>query len=88
MVYCSYSSTVLNFGTRLSGQLHAPATLPRYPLYRRVGGSQSRSESYREERERDLLPLPGIEPLLLDPPACSLVAIRTELSRLPKQITN
>jgi hypothetical protein len=25
------------------GQLHAPAALPRYPLYRRLGGPQGRS---------------------------------------------
>jgi hypothetical protein len=37
----------------ISGQIHAPAALPRgksplYPLYRRLGGPQSRSGRYGE----------------------------------------
>jgi hypothetical protein len=51
-----------------SGQLHAAAGLrlgkqPRYPLYRRLGGPQSRSGRYGEANIP--LPLPGIEPRLL-----------------------
>jgi hypothetical protein len=60
--YSSYSfSTSALHG--VSGQCHAPAALyprvkdPRYPLYRRLGGPQSRS-GHRGWR----LPLPGIEP--------------------------
>jgi hypothetical protein len=45
----------------VSGQHHAPAALyPRYPLYRRLGGTQSRS-GYRSYRKNPLPP-PGIEP--------------------------
>jgi hypothetical protein len=50
----------------VSGQRHAPAALyprgkdPRYPLYRRLGGPQSRS-GHRRYRKNPL-PLPGIEP--------------------------
>jgi hypothetical protein len=55
-------------GTRrgVSGQRHAPAALyprgkaPRYPLYSRLGGPQSRS-GHRGYRKNPL-PLPGIEP--------------------------
>jgi hypothetical protein len=47
----------------LSGQLQAPAALlrgynPRYPLYKRMDGPQSRFERYGEEK--NLLPLLGI----------------------------
>jgi hypothetical protein len=39
----------------MSGQLHAPTALlrgmsPRYPLYKRLGGPQSRSEQRGEEK--------------------------------------
>jgi hypothetical protein len=50
----------------VSGQHHAPAALyprgkdPRYPLYRRLGGSQSRC-GHRGYRKNPLS-LPGIEP--------------------------
>jgi hypothetical protein len=50
----------------VSGQRHAPAAFypwrkdPRYPLYRRLGGPQSRS-GHRGWRKNPL-PLPGIEP--------------------------
>jgi hypothetical protein len=42
-----------------SGQIHAPAALtpgksPRYPLYRRLGGSQSRSGRGGEEKNSQL----------------------------------
>jgi hypothetical protein len=48
----------------VSGQLHAPATLPPgkklwYPLDRRLGGPQSRSGRGGEEKHSQLLP--GIE---------------------------
>jgi hypothetical protein len=52
----------------------------RYALYRRLGGPQSRSGLCGEEK--NVLSLPGIEPRLLSRPACSLVAIPTELARL------
>jgi hypothetical protein len=65
----------------MSGQLHAPAALPPgncppCQLYRRLGGSQSRSGRYGEER--NLLPLPGIEPQFLNRSAHSLIAILTQ----------
>ena len=45
----------------VGGQRHAPAALPpgktRYPLYRRLGGPQSRSE-----RVGKISPLPGFDP--------------------------
>jgi hypothetical protein len=49
----------------VTGQLHAPAALhpgksPRYLFDRRLGGPRSRSE--RCGVEKNLLPLPGIEP--------------------------
>jgi hypothetical protein len=49
----------------VSGQLHAPATLPRgksppYPLDRKLGGSQSRSG--RDGEEKNSQPPLGIEP--------------------------
>jgi hypothetical protein len=50
----------------VSGQRHATAALyprgkdPRYPMYRRLGGPQSRS-GHRGSR-KNLLPPPGIEP--------------------------
>jgi hypothetical protein len=50
---------------------------PRYPLDRRLGGPQSRFGHSVEEKNSQ--PPPGIEP---DHPACSLVAILTELSSL------
>jgi hypothetical protein len=62
----------------MSGQLHSTATLPRYPLERKVSGPQSRSGSGGEEkitlscRESN----PGR-------PAGSLAALLTELPRLP-----
>jgi hypothetical protein len=48
----------------VSGQLHAPTVLPLqgkspwYPLDRRLGGPQSRSERGEEENSQ---PLPGFE---------------------------
>jgi hypothetical protein len=48
----------------VSGQFHAPATLPlgenpRYPLERRLGGPRSRSG--RDGKEKNSQSLPGIE---------------------------
>jgi hypothetical protein len=46
------------------GQRHAQAALSpgitRYPLYRGLGGPQSQSERFGEEKI--ILPLPGFEP--------------------------
>jgi hypothetical protein len=74
----------------MSGQLHAPAALssgkqPQYPLCRRLGGPQSQSGRYEEEK--CFLPLKGIEPRFIDSPTCSLVAIPTEVCQLPMYIT-
>jgi hypothetical protein len=60
-----YRSIMLDLGMEASGQLHAPVVLPsekipRYPLDRRLGGRQSRSERCGEKK--NLLPLPGIGP--------------------------
>jgi hypothetical protein len=51
---------------RVSGQHHTPTALyprgkePRYPLYRRLGGPQSRSG--RTDQRKNPLPLSGIKP--------------------------
>jgi hypothetical protein len=66
--------------------LHAPAALPlekpspRFPLYRRLG--ELYSWSGRNGKNKNLLPVPGIKPLLPGRPARSRVAIPTELSRV------
>jgi hypothetical protein len=60
----------------VSGQLHTPAgKTPWYPLYRRLGGAQSRSGV-----EKNSQPLP-----VLEPPIIQSVAQRytTELAWLP-----
>jgi hypothetical protein len=55
----------------VSGQRHAPAALyprgkdPRYPLDRRLGGPQSRSE--RRGQKKNSLPLSRIEPWSFSP---------------------
>jgi len=50
----------------VGGQGHAPAALPpgktRYPLYRRLGGPQSRSG-----RVRKISPTPGFDPQTVQP---------------------
>jgi hypothetical protein len=66
----------------VSGQRHAPAASPpgkepRYPLYRRLGGPQSRSGRGGEEKNSQ--PLPGLEPPIIQPVAQRYT---TELSRL------
>jgi hypothetical protein len=47
-----------------TGCFNARETAPRYPLARRLGGSQSRSGRYGEEKH--FFPLSGIEPRLTD----------------------
>jgi hypothetical protein len=51
-----------------------------YSLYRRLGGLQSRSGRFGEEK--NCFPLPGIESLYLGSPARSSVAVPSELSQL------
>jgi hypothetical protein len=53
---------------------------PQYPLYKRLGGSQSQSECYGEKNNH--LSLPGIKPQFLGRPVLMIVTILTELSRL------
>jgi hypothetical protein len=52
----------------VGGQCRAPATLPpgktRYPLYKRLGGPQGRSE-----RVRKISPPPGFDPRNIQPVA-------------------
>jgi hypothetical protein len=72
----------------VSGQVHGPAALPpgsstRYPLYKRLGEPQDLYGYYGEEK--NLLPLPEIEPRFLGRPARSLVDVPTELSPLPER---
>jgi hypothetical protein len=71
----------------VSCQLHAPAALPLgeivtniHSIRKRLNGSQSRSGRCEDN---NLLPIPIIETRLHGGPACSLVAIPTELFRLP-----
>jgi len=59
----------------VSGQLHAPAALlpakgPWYPLDRRMGGPQSRSEHGGEEKSSQ--PLSGLESPIIQPSAIPL----------------
>jgi len=68
----------------MNGQLHALVALYKekelpYLLNRRLGGSQSQSRRFEEER--NLWPVPAIEPLFLVCPSRSLVAVPTELYR-------
>jgi hypothetical protein len=53
---------------RVGGQLQAPGALPpgmtRYPLYRRLGGTQGRSGLVRK-----ILPPPGFDPRTVQPVA-------------------
>jgi hypothetical protein len=65
----------------VSGQLHAPATLPPgkcpwYSLDWRLGGTRSRSGRCREKKNSH--PLPGLEPPIIQPVAQRYT---TELSR-------
>jgi hypothetical protein len=66
----------------MSGQLHAPAVYPQaksswYPLDRRLGEPQSQFVSGGEKKNSQ--PLPGLEPLIIQPVAQRYT---TELSRL------
>jgi hypothetical protein len=54
---------------------------PLYPLDRRLGGLQSRSKCYEEDK--NFLNLLGKESGFIDYPARRLAAVPTELSRLP-----
>jgi hypothetical protein len=76
----SYGFTLLNLGIRWRWVVSF-TPLPRYHryrLYKRLGGSQSRPERYGEEKNR--LPLYGNWTAI--PPARTLVAVATELSRI------
>jgi hypothetical protein len=81
-----HSSNILDIGTRLRWVLRFtlrpfyPREKCRYGLCRRLGGPQSRSGPYGEEK--NIPPLGEIEHRLVSCPARSLVAIPTELSRL------
>jgi hypothetical protein len=72
------ASLVLGLSMKVNGQLLRPGCFiseksPWYPLDRRLGGPQSRSGRCGEEK--NLLPLPGIEPQFLNRPVYSPVAI-------------
>jgi len=56
-----------------------------YPLNMRLGGPQSKSGSFQDER--NLLPLPGNKTQLI-PPARTLITRPTELSRIPHPKSN
>jgi hypothetical protein len=78
-----YISTIIDLSTRLrwivsftSRSLYPLRRNPRYPFHRRLCGLHNRSG--RCGVEKNLLALPGIEPLASSP---SRVAIPTELSR-------
>ena len=66
MYSCSLYLTLALDG--VGGKRHAPATLPpgktRYPLYRRLGGPQSRSGQVRK-----ISPPPGFDPRTVQPVA-------------------
>jgi hypothetical protein len=67
----------------VSGQIYAlGAVCPgkQHLVPRRMGGAQSQSGPYEEQK--NLLSLPGIERQFLSRPARSLVTIPTELSLL------
>jgi hypothetical protein len=68
---CTVSFTLL--------PLYFRGNSPEYPLYRRLGGPQSRFGRFWEAN--NLLPWLGIESRLLGRPTRRLVAIQTELSR-------
>jgi hypothetical protein len=66
---------------QVSGQLHAPAAI--LPLYRRLGGPQSRYGCGGEEKNSQ--PLPGLEPPIIQPVAQRYTAELTELLALKFQ---
>jgi hypothetical protein len=61
----------------MNGQLHPQGKSHRYPLDRRLGGPQSRSG--RGDDEKNTHPLPGLEPLIIQPVGQHYT---TELSRI------
>jgi hypothetical protein len=63
----------------VSGQIDGAAAIPTYPLARRLGGPHY--PLGRCGDEKNILPLPGIEPQFLGRPVHSLVAIPTEISQ-------
>jgi hypothetical protein len=67
----------------VSGQIHAPAALPRsdiwYPLDRKLGEPQSRSRRCGEKKNSQLLS--GFEPRIIQPVVQHYIA---ELSRHPQ----
>jgi hypothetical protein len=70
MVEWRYSSIIIDLGTRSSGQLTPLSLYPwikntRYLLDRRLGGLQSRNGTFG--KEKNILPLPEIEPGLPSP---------------------
>jgi len=60
--------------------LYVHGKIPWYPLNGRLGEPKSQSEFCGQEK--NLLPLPGIEPPFLIHPASSLVTILTEILQL------
>jgi hypothetical protein len=71
-----FLTSALNGGMRSASRASA-LSLDEHPLYRRLGGIQSLSGLYGEEK---ISPLPGIEPRFLCRPVRSLVALSTQLS--------
>jgi hypothetical protein len=60
--------------------LYLQEDIPRYPVYGRLGGPQSRYGRYSDVQ--NLLALPETEPRFLDRPNHSPVAVPTENSQL------
>jgi hypothetical protein len=82
-----YDSAILDLGSRWRWvvcftilPLYSWGMDSRYPLDRRLGGSQSLYGGCGEDK--NLFQLPGIKPQFLGRPARNIVAISTELSRL------
>jgi hypothetical protein len=76
-----YSSTILNLGTRLRDEKsasHPDHFTPRYPLDRRLGGPQNKSE--RCGKQINLFLFTGIDSSVVQP--VNLTAIPTELPQL------
>jgi hypothetical protein len=74
-------NTYEGYWVEVSGQLHASAALLLVPIVWKVGGPQSKSGSYR--KEKNLLLPPRIESRLLGHSARKLVVMPTELSQIP-----
>jgi hypothetical protein len=73
----------LGIKTEVFGVLHAPSAFPRYLFCKRLNGAHSRSGRCRVEK--DLLPLPEVEPRLSSQYP---VSIPTELFRLRERRYN